>query len=93
MPGVEQFARDNSDVLTVIGLGAQDSYSEAVDFLDRFGGADITMLWDASFESWAELGIRGQPAGMLFTADGTAVAGWSGGLPEEELLAAVADLG
>jgi hypothetical protein len=50
------------------------------------------MLWDPTFESWIELGINGQPAGILTTADGTLVAQWAGGISEEAVLEAVAEL-
>lgn len=50
------------------------------------------MLWDESFDSWIELGVSGQPAGMLFTADGTAVARWSGGIPEGDVLERIAEM-
>ena len=36
------------------------------------------MLWDESFESWIELGIRGQPAAILFAADGARLGAWVG---------------
>lgn len=63
----------------------------AQDFIVTYGGPEI-MLYDGSFDSWRELGIRGQPAGILFNADGTAVGGWSGGIPEEAVLEAIAEL-
>ena len=47
------------------------------------------MLWDESFESWAQLGVRGQPAGMLFAADGTLISRWSGPIPEDKVLEAL----
>ena len=50
------------------------------------------MLWDRTSESWIELGMNGQPAGILMTADGTLVAQWAGGIPEEAVLEAVAKL-
>jgi hypothetical protein len=40
----------------------------------------------------AALVIAGQPAGMLFDANGTVVGQWSGPIPEDEVLAAVAEL-
>lgn len=50
------------------------------------------MLWDPAFESWIELGINGQPAGILASADGTLVAQWAGGIPEDAVLEAAAEL-
>lgn len=44
------------------------------------------MLWDESFESWLELGIRSQPAAILFAADGARLGDWSGPFDEAEVL-------
>lgn len=44
------------------------------------------MLWDPSFESWLELGIRSQPAAILFAADGTVLGSWSGPFDEAAVL-------
>jgi hypothetical protein len=61
-------------------------------FIDTYGTVSFPMLWDPTFESWIELGVNGQPAGMLATADGTLVAQWSGRIPEDDVLQAVAGL-
>jgi peroxiredoxin len=87
-PDVEQFARENADRLRVIGLGTQDDLRQARDFVDK-GGITFTMLWDESFRSWLELGVRGQPAATLFAADGTFLDAWSGPFDEDEVLALV----
>lgn len=84
-PGVEQFARQHADRLRVVGLGTQDDARQARQFVERYE-LTHTMLWDESFESWIELGVRGQPAGMLFAADGTLLGRWSGAIPEDEVL-------
>ena len=76
-PAVEQFAHDNADKLTTVGLGTQDDLDDARDFVEK-GGITFTMLWDSSFQSWVELGIHGQPAAILFTADGTKLRQWVG---------------
>ncbi len=76
----------------MIGVGTQDSLAYAEEFIATTGTTSFPMLWDPSFESWQQLGIRGQPAGMLATADGTVVAQWRGRIPEDEVLAAIADL-
>lgn len=77
----------------MIGLGSQDDLDQALDFVDTYGTVSFPMLWDPSFDSWRALGINGQPAGLLLTADGTIVAGWRGGIPESEVLDAIAQLG
>ena len=76
----------------MIGVGTQDDLNMANDFVADYGTVSFPMVWDPSFESWRELGIFGQPAGMLATADGTLIGQWRGGIPEDEVLAAVAEL-
>ena len=73
-PAVAQLAQDNRD-LNVLGLGAQDSLEFANDFVARVGLADsdITLVWDPSFDSWRELGIRTQPYWILYDAFGNEV--------------------
>ncbi|MFT6292362.1 MAG: thioredoxin-like negative regulator of GroEL [Ilumatobacter sp.] len=44
------------------------------------------MLWDASFQSWIEIGITSQPSAVLLAADGTPIAGWAGPFPQDEVL-------
>ena len=60
-------------------------------FVDTFNTTSFPMLWDGSFASWQELGIRGQPAGMLLTSGGEIVAAWSGAIPEADVLARAAE--
>ncbi|WP_419851468.1 TlpA family protein disulfide reductase [Candidatus Poriferisocius sp.] len=90
-PGVEQFARNNADKLTVIGVGTQDSLGLAESFVESTG-TTFTMLWDPTFESWRQLGISGQPAGMLLDGNGTIQTSWRGGIPESQVLEAVSAL-
>ncbi|MYH96887.1 MAG: TlpA family protein disulfide reductase [Acidimicrobiia bacterium] len=84
-PGVEQFARNNSDKLTVIGVGTQDSLGLAESFVESTG-TTFTMLWDPTFESWRQLGISGQPAGMLLDANGAILTSWRGSIPQSRVL-------
>lgn len=44
------------------------------------------MLWDESFQSWVELGIRGQPSAILYAAEGTPLQDWIGPFEEAEVL-------
>lgn len=44
------------------------------------------MLWDESFQSWLELGVTSQPTALLMAPDGSAIAGWLGGFPEDEVV-------
>lgn len=76
----------------MVGLGTQDDLDYALRFVEATGTVSFPMLWDPSFDSWRQLGIRGQPAGMLATAGGTLVAQWRGAIPEDEVLQAIAEL-
>ncbi|MEZ5411068.1 MAG: TlpA disulfide reductase family protein [Acidimicrobiales bacterium] len=84
-PGVERFARAHEDQLRVVGLGTQDDLESARDFVTD-GGITFTMLWDESFDSWIQLDIRGQPAALLFDADGTPLGAWNGIFDEDEVI-------
>jgi hypothetical protein len=61
--------------LHVLGLGAQDSLDFANEFVSSTGtgGGAITMVWDPSFDSWRQFGIRSQPYWILFDAQGNEV--------------------
>lgn len=73
----------------MVGLGAQDTLGEADEFVERF---DLTlpMVWDETFQTWAELGVSLQPSSMLFTPEGQLVKKWLGSIPESEVLAIAA---
>jgi hypothetical protein len=74
----------------VIGLGAQDSGSLAVDFVESRATYSFPMYWDETFESWVAFGISGQPAAVLLAPDGEVLASWRGMFPEDEVLALAA---
>jgi len=76
----------------VIGLGAQDTYQEALDFVENYGTKSFRMLYDESFESWDRLGIRGQPIAILFDTEGRGQTTWYGPFDEAEVLELVAAL-
>ncbi len=42
----------------MVGVGAQDNFGYAQDFLASTGVATPTMLWDPSFVTWQAFGIR-----------------------------------
>ena len=75
----------------MVGLGTQDSLSDAEDFVENFGTASFTMLWDESFETWIEIGITSQPSAVLLAADGTPITGWIGPFPDDEVLRLAAE--
>ena len=70
----------------MIGLGAQDSYDEALEFVEAYGTTSFRMLYDPSFESWRALGVRGQPTSILFDGDGRGQFVWYGPFNEDEVL-------
>ncbi len=49
------------------------------------------MYWDETFESWIALGISGQPAAVLLSADGEVLASWRGMFPIDDVLQLAAD--
>lgn len=63
----------------------------ANDFVDAFD-LTHTMLWDESFQSWAELGVSLQPSAKLYSADGTLLREWLGGFDEDEVLELLAGI-
>ncbi len=78
--------------MTIVGLGAQDSLGQALDFVEDYGTKSFRMLWDESFQSWAALGVRGQPIAILFDTDGRGRFIWYGPFDEQEVLQAAAQL-
>ena len=66
-----------------MGLGTQDSFSEAQGFVARHG-VTFRMLWDRGFKSWDHFGIQGQPASVLVSADGRELQRWIGALDADE---------
>ena len=70
-------------------MGTQDNLDLARSFVQSTG-TTFTMLWDPTFESWRQLGISGQPAGMLLDANGTILTSWRGDIPQSRVLEAVA---
>jgi hypothetical protein len=87
-PAVAQLAQENP-ALHVVGLGAQDSLDFANRFMTQLELADsaITMVWDPSFQSWREFGIRAQPYWILFDAEGNEVTGRPGAVDVEAVQA------
>lgn len=74
----------------MIGLGTQDSATEAVDFVTDTGTYSFPMYWDETFESWTVFGITAQPAAVLISPDGETIAGWRGAFDEDEVLDLIA---
>jgi hypothetical protein len=68
-PAVEQFARDHADEIQVIGVGAQDDFDYALDFLAATGLETPDMVWDPSFETWSTYGVRINSQMRVMAAD------------------------
>lgn len=71
----------------MIGLGTQDTLDFAQAFVNDFE-LTIDMVWDESFESWNELGIRSQPSSVLIGIDGEVLGAW-GGINEADVLSLI----
>ena len=91
-PGLEQFARNHGDEILLVGLGTQDDLDLAQEFVSSTGISSFRMLWDESFDSWAEMGVVSQPAWALFTPSGELVEGGFGGVDEAGVLLKAASL-
>ena len=76
----------------IIGLGAQDDLALAQSFVETTGVSSFPMLWDESFDSWAQLGVASQPAWALFTPAGEYIEGSYGGIDTAGVLARAASL-
>lgn len=68
-PDVEQFARDNSEIVQIIGVGTQDDFALAQDFVDRTGLNSVDLLWDPTRVSWNTVGVRTNSAMQLYSHD------------------------
>ena len=85
-PAVEEFSKKNASAVTVVGIGTQDDFALAEDFVSTYGVSTPQMLWDPGFESWRALEITGQPTWVLLSPGGEEIGRWQGGLPEGEIL-------
>ncbi len=72
----------------MVGVGTQDDLELAEQFVESTG-VTFTMLWDPTFQSWGQLGITGQPAGMLLNRYGQILDQWRGDIPHDRVLEAI----
>lgn len=56
-------------MIQVIGLGAQDDFTLAQDFISRTGTETPTMLWDPSLTTWIDYGVRTNSQMLVASAD------------------------
>jgi len=53
----------------VIGVGAQDDFEFALEFIDSTGVETPAMLWDPSFATWSAFGVRINSQMLLMSPD------------------------
>jgi len=53
----------------VIGLGTQDDFAYAEEFISTLGVDTPTMLWDPSFETWRRFGVTTNSQMILLSPD------------------------
>ncbi len=79
----------------MIGLGTQDDFALARDFLDRTGVETPTMLWDPGFSIWQAFGVQANSQMMVVSADLQQGTGLTYGFDDDRraaILEALADL-
>ncbi len=84
-PKLQKFASENVGKINVVGVGTQDSFGQAEDFVAKHDLTTPTMVWDESFESWTTMGITSMPTWILIGADGELVLRHSGQFPESDI--------
>ena len=55
-----------------MGIGAQDDFDYAIDFVNRTQVFTPDMIWDPSFATWQTFGIRINSQMMVMSSDLTA---------------------
>ncbi len=55
--------------MQVIGLGAQDDFALARDFIESGGLATPDMLWDPSFSTWQTFGVTANSQMIILSPD------------------------
>ncbi len=85
---VVEFSAEYGDEVRIIGLGAQDSLDQAVDFVSSTGTEGLDMVWDESGESWIHFEVTSQPTVIVLSADGEVEETWYRDFDEAGILAA-----
>jgi hypothetical protein len=62
----------------VIALGGRDSVDAGRDFVKEFGLRTPRLVYSESASAWGELGVRFQPAAILFDGGGNEKQRWTG---------------
>ncbi|NQU37599.1 MAG: TlpA family protein disulfide reductase [Actinobacteria bacterium] len=88
-PKVNDFAENNAAGVTVVGVGTQDSFREAEEFVAKHDLKQPAMVWDESFESWQVMRINSMPTFILLSASGEMLLRVAGKFPEEQIRALI----
>jgi thiol-disulfide isomerase/thioredoxin len=75
-PELLEFEKTYGKQLTILGLGAQDDYDQAVDFLADTGTENLEMVWDRTGKSWLHFKVTNQPTVVVVDADGKVTKKW-----------------
>lgn len=75
-PELLEFEKTYGEQLTILGLGAQDDYDQAVDFLADTGTQNLEMVWDKTGKSWLHFKVTNQPTVVVVDADGKVTKKW-----------------
>ena len=83
-PALEQFAQDNAESVTVVGIGAQNDLALAERFVSQTG-TTFTMLWSDSNESWRHFGVSRNSSVLLLDRGGRLADDRAGGFDPASL--------
>ncbi|MCB1270994.1 MAG: TlpA family protein disulfide reductase [Microthrixaceae bacterium] len=92
-PELDAFMAENSNRVTMVGVGARNDLEYAEEFLGTTGVSNFPLLWDASGESWVDNAVAAQPYMILFDSEGEEVQRWPGGASVVQIENALAELG
>lgn len=87
-PDLLSFSAAHGAKVAILGVGAQDSLSEAHDFVGDTSTAGLKMTWDSSGRSWRHYRVTNQPTVIVLGADGRAKKTWFREFKPDEILAA-----
>lgn len=66
---LEQFARDHEDILQVVGVGSQERFADAEDFLGDTKLTTLPLLWEGTGALWRLNEVGRNSAVQLATFD------------------------
>ncbi len=69
-PEMRAFAEKYAGRIDVLGVGAQDSLSQAEDFVEKTSTEMLDMVWDKSGDSWITFNVTNQPTVVVLSPSG-----------------------